>query len=86
MCVAYEIDGVRHDEMPMTQTEYHAAKPVYEFFEGWHEDISSCRSFEDLPKAAQQYVRALEDISGAPFCGVGVGPGRDQTIVLRELV
>ena len=84
VCVAYEIDGVRHDEMPMTQSEFHHAKPVYEFFEGWNEDISHCRSFEELPKNAQVYVKALEEMSGAPFWAVGVGPGREQTVILRE--
>ncbi len=84
VCVAYEIDGVRHEEMPMTQTEFHHATPVYEYFDGWGEDISGCRTFEDLPKNAQRYVRALEEISGAPFWGVGVGPGREESIVLRE--
>jgi adenylosuccinate synthase len=83
VCVAYEIDGVRHDEMPMTQTEFHHAKPVYEFFEGWGGDISGCRTFDDLPKNAQVYVQALEEMSGAPFWAVGVGPGREQTAVLR---
>jgi adenylosuccinate synthase len=83
VCVAYEIDGVRHDEMPMTQSEFHHATPVYEFFDGWNEDISGCRSFDDLPKNAQTYVRALEEMSGAPFWAVGVGPGREQTVILR---
>jgi adenylosuccinate synthase len=83
VCVAYEIDGVRHDEMPMTQTEFHHAKPVYEYFEGWGGDISGCRTFDDLPKNAQVYVQALEEMSGAPFWAVGVGPGREQTVVLR---
>ncbi|MFC4784429.1 adenylosuccinate synthase [Nocardioides sp. MAHUQ-72] len=80
VCVAYEIDGVRHDEMPMTQTEFHHAKPVYEYFDGWRTDISGCRTFEDLPKNAQAYVQALEEISGTRIWGVGVGPGREQTI------
>jgi adenylosuccinate synthase len=84
VCVAYEIDGVRHDEMPMTQSEFHHAKPVYEFFDGWNEDISGCRSFDELPKNAQTYVRALEEMSGAPFWAVGVGPGREQTVILRD--
>jgi adenylosuccinate synthase len=84
VCVAYEVDGVRHDEMPMTQTEFHHAKPVYEFFDGWGEDISGCRTFEDLPKNAQVYVQALEEMSGAPFWAVGVGPGREQTVVVRD--
>jgi adenylosuccinate synthase len=83
VCVGYEIGGVGTDEMPMTQSEFHHAVPVYEFFEGWTEDISTCRTFEELPKAAQTYVRALEEISGAPFWGIGVGPGRDETIQLR---
>ncbi|MGN6160210.1 MAG: adenylosuccinate synthase [Marmoricola sp.] len=82
VCVAYEIDGVRHDEMPMTQSEFLRAKPIYEYFDGWREDISGCRSFDDLPKNAQVYVKALEEISGAPFWGVGVGPGREQTVVV----
>ncbi len=86
VCVGYEVDGTRSDEMPMTQTEFHAARSVYEYFDGWREDISGCRTFEELPVNAKTYVRALEGISGAPFCGIGVGPGRDQTIVLRELV
>jgi adenylosuccinate synthase len=80
VCVAYEIDGVRHDEMPMMQTEFHHAKPVYEYFDGWRTDISGCRTFEDLPKNAQAYVQALEEISGTRIWGVGVGPGREQTI------
>jgi adenylosuccinate synthase len=83
VCVAYDIDGVRHDEMPMTQSEFHHAKPVYEMFPGWKEDISGCRSFRDLPTTAQSYVRALEEMSGAPVWAVGVGPGREQTVVLR---
>ncbi|HET8560791.1 MAG TPA: adenylosuccinate synthase [Marmoricola sp.] len=83
VCVGYEIDGVRHDEMPMTQTEFHHAEPVYEFFDGWGEDISACRSFDDLPKNAQVYVKALEEMAGTPFWAVGVGPGREETVVLR---
>ncbi len=84
VCVAYDIDGVRHDEMPIVQTEFHHAKPVYEFFDGWREDISGCRTFDDLPKAAQRYVQALEEMSGTRIWGVGVGPGREQTIVVTS--
>ncbi|HET7326487.1 MAG TPA: adenylosuccinate synthase [Nocardioidaceae bacterium] len=85
VCVAYDVDGVRHDEIPMTQSEFHHARPIYQMFQGWSEDISKCRAFGDLPAAAQDYLRALESMSGAPFSAVGVGPGRDETIVLREL-
>ncbi|MCD6638480.1 MAG: adenylosuccinate synthase [Nocardioides sp.] len=82
VCVAYEIDGQRVDEMPMTQTDFHHAKPIYEVFEGWKSDISGCRTFDDLPRQAQAYVRALEEMSGAKIWGVGVGPGREETVVL----
>ncbi len=85
VCVAYDIDGQRHDEMPMTQTDFHHARPVYEFLPGWQADISGCRSFDDLPANAKSYVRALEDISGAGFCGIGVGPEREESIQLRPL-
>jgi adenylosuccinate synthase len=83
VCVAYEVDGERLDEMPMTQTEFHHAKPVYELLPGWRSDISGCRSFDELPKEAQSYVRRLEELSGAPFWGVGVGPGREESLTLR---
>jgi len=86
VCVGYDVDGVRHEEMPMTQTEFHHARPVYEEFEGWSEDLSGARSFEELPGAAQRYVQALEEMSGAPVSAIGVGPGRDQTLVLRDLL
>jgi adenylosuccinate synthase len=82
ICVAYDVDGVRHDEMPMTQTEFHHARPVYEHLDGWWEDISTCRTFEALPANAQAYVRALEEMSGTRIWGVGVGPGREQTLTV----
>ena len=59
----------------MTQTEFHHAKPVYEYFDGWWEDISGCRTFDDLPKNAQAYVRALEEMSGTPYLGRRRRPG-----------
>ncbi len=86
VCVGYEADGVRYDEMPMTQTDFHHAKPVYEMLPGWSEDITSARAFDDLPAHAQAYVRALEEMSGAPFAAIGVGPGRDEIISLRPLI
>ncbi|HEY2508272.1 MAG TPA: adenylosuccinate synthetase, partial [Streptosporangiaceae bacterium] len=86
VCVAYDVNGTRHDEVPMTQTDFHHAVPVYEYLDGWWEDISSVREFADLPKNAQNYVRALEDMIGAPVCAIGVGPRRDQTIQLREVL
>ncbi|GAT67915.1 adenylosuccinate synthase [Planomonospora sp. ID91781] len=86
VCVAYEVDGVRHDEIPMTQTDFHHAKPVYEEFPGWQEDITGAKSFDDLPANARAYVRALEEMSGAPISAIGVGPGRTETLQLRPLI
>ena len=86
VCVAYDVDGVRHDEMPMTQTDFHHAKPIYEYFPGWTEDISSARSLSDLPTNARLYIEALEKLSGAQISAIGVGPGREQTIEVRSLL
>ncbi|GII80689.1 adenylosuccinate synthetase [Sphaerisporangium rufum] len=86
VCVAYDVDGVRHDEIPMTQTDFHHAKPIYEELPGWQEDISDAKSFDDLPAKARDYVRALEEMSGAPISAIGVGPGRTQTLAIRPLV
>ena len=86
VCVAYDVNGTRHDEVPMTQTEFHHAVPVYEYLDGWWEDISSAREFGELPRNAQAYVKALEDMIGAPLAGIGVGPRRDQTLQLRPLI
>ena len=86
VCVAYDVDGVRYDELPMTQTDFHHAKPIYEFLPGWDEDITKARDFSDLPTNAQNYVRALEQMSGAPISAIGVGPARDATIQLRSFL
>ncbi len=86
VCVAYEIDGVRHDEMPASQSDFHHATPIFETFPGWDEDITVARSFEELPENAQNYVHALERLSGCRISVIGVGPDREQSIVRHELL
>jgi adenylosuccinate synthase len=86
VCVGYEVDGTHHDSMPLTQSEFARAVPVYEELDGWSEDISGCRSFDDLPKNTQAYVNRLEELCGAPISGIGVGPDREQSIVIRDLL
>jgi len=86
VCVAYDVDGVRHDEMPMTQTDFHHATPIYEHFDGWTEDISGAKTLEDLPANARRYVEALEELSGCRISAIGVGPDRENTIVVRDLI
>ncbi|MFH8985973.1 adenylosuccinate synthase [Streptomyces varsoviensis] len=86
VCVAYEIDGKRVDELPYNQSDFHHAKPVYENLPGWSEDITKAKTFSDLPKNAQAYVKALEDMSGAPISAIGVGPGRTETIEINSFL
>jgi adenylosuccinate synthase len=87
VCVGYRLpSGEVIDEIPLTQTDFHHAIPMYETFTGWRQDISEAREIADLPKNARAYVEALEQMSGAPFSVIGVGPARDQTIQLRSLV
>ena len=86
VCVAYEVDGKRFDEMPENQTDFHHAKPVYEMLPGWKQDITGCRTFEDLPENAQKYILFVEEQIGARISAIGVGPGRDEIIQRHELV
>ena len=86
VCVAYDIDGQRFDEVPVNQSDFHHARPILEYLPGWKEDISGARTFEDLPVAAQEYVLALEAMSGTRISVIGVGPARDAVIVRHDLV
>jgi adenylosuccinate synthase len=81
ICVGYSIDGERVDEMPMTQTAFHHATPVYEQLDGWWEDITKCRRAEDLPANARRYIERIEELCGARVSVVGVGPGREENVL-----
>jgi len=86
VCVGYEVEGRVYDELPYSQSDFHHAKPVYEEFPGWSEDISSARRFEDLPVNAQRYVLALEAMSGTRISAIGVGPEREAIVVRHDLL
>jgi adenylosuccinate synthase len=86
VCVGYEVDGERVDEVPTDQARFARAVPVYETLPGWTEDISAARTLADLPANARAYVAALEEMITAPISVVGVGPGRDETVVVRDLL
>ncbi|WP_432982373.1 adenylosuccinate synthase [Dactylosporangium sp. CA-233914] len=86
ICVAYEVDGKRTDDMPMTQTEFHHATPVYEELPGWWEDISGARTFEELPANARRYIERIEELAGTRVSVIGVGPGRDENVVRHSLL
>lgn len=86
VCVGYEVAGGTTSTMPLTQSEVHHATPVYEYLEGWDADISAARRFDDLPATCQAYVRRLEELIGVRISGVGVGPDREQSIMLHDLI
>jgi adenylosuccinate synthase len=86
ICVGYEINGTVHADMPMSQTDFHHAVPVYEEHDGWWEDISKVRSFDELPAAARSYVERIEELCGTRVSVIGVGPGREENVVRHELL
>lgn len=86
VCVAYDVEGVRHDEMPMSQSDFHHATPIYEELPGWFEDISHCRTWDELPENCRKYVEFVEERIGARISVIGVGPGREEVIVRHDLL
>ncbi len=79
VCTHYEVDGKLTDSFP-TGAALNAAKPHYEYVPGWNCDISGCRSFDELPKAAQDYVEMIEKAVGCPIKYISVGAGREEYI------
>jgi adenylosuccinate synthase len=80
LCVAYRYEGREYEDFPPHQTIVHKAQPVYEELEGWPEELSEARSFDELPPAARKYVERLADLGGIPVRTVSVGPSREQTV------
>ena len=81
VCVAYECDGKEYTTVPEHQSVFYHAKPVYEELPGWKTDITGCRHFEELPKAAQDYVAFIEGLAKTRVSIIAVGPDREQTIM-----
>jgi len=86
VCMAYDVDGIRFDEMPDNQSDFHHAVPIYEYLPGWTEDITNARTLADLPTNARKYVEYLEKISNCRISAIGVGPERDQIIKIHDLI
>jgi adenylosuccinate synthase len=83
VCVAYEDDsGKRYEHVPYHQSVLHKVRPIYETLPGWQCDIDHVERTEELPPAARDYVKFIEQLAGVPVTFVGVGPGREQTVVL----
>ncbi len=86
VAVAYEVGGRRLDEMPDNQSDFHHAVPVYEYLDGWDDDVTGARTFDDLPGAARRYVQTLEEMSGTRISVVGVGADRSASVVRHGLL
>jgi adenylosuccinate synthase len=84
VCVAYRLDGKLLDELPLDADDILRAEPVYETLDGWSENIGAIRDLDDLPVGARKYLRRIEDLLGIPLYLVSVGPGRAETIVLKN--
>lgn len=80
ICVSYKLDGNEIDFIPSTVEEFSRCEPVYIEVDGWDEDITNAKSFDDLPQNAKNYLRTIEDITGIKISIISVGPNRDQTI------
>ncbi|MBW1828804.1 MAG: adenylosuccinate synthase [Deltaproteobacteria bacterium] len=86
MCVGYEIDGEEVTSRPASMKKMAQCKPIYKEMPGWDEDITQARQVDQLPENAQAYIRAIEEMSGIPVSIISVGPGREETIIVQDLL
>ncbi len=86
VCVAYQTNGRRLETFPSRRVELSQVRPLYEELPGWRTDTSACRNFDDLPRAAQEYVRRIEKLIGATAALVSVGPERHQAIIVDPII
>ena len=84
ICVAYELNGQQVDTPPYDAEGYANAKPIYIEMAGWQESTIGTKSFDDLPQAAQNYIRKIEELSGLPVDILSTGPDRDETLILNH--
>ena len=84
VCVAYEIDGERCDHFPSNSRRFANCRPIYQTLKGWEQSTSDCRSWEDLPQEAKDYLKFLAELMEVPIAIVSLGANRDQTIILED--
>jgi adenylosuccinate synthase len=84
ICVAYDLNGERLNVPPASLSALEKCTPIYEEFPGWQEDITKVRAFADLPQAAQNYLKKIEELSGVPIQIISIGPDREETITLAN--
>jgi adenylosuccinate synthase len=85
LCNAYNCSGSTIREFPASQQFLQSCEPVYEDMEGWQQDTSGVRRYEDLPAAARRFIERISEVTGLPVMAISVGPDREQTIMLQEL-
>ena len=84
--MAYDVDGVRYDYMPSSLEDIARAKPVYQVFDGWDEDITKAATFDELPKTARHMSASSEDFIGVRVSMISVGPDRVNNIFLHDII
>jgi adenylosuccinate synthase len=84
VCVAYEIDGKQIKEFPSSARQFANCKPIYKTLPGWQKSTSECRSLDDLPKQALDYLKFLAELMEVPIAIVSLGASRDQTIIVED--
>ena len=82
LCIGYKYENELFKDYPYKESIHYKAEPVYQAFDGWTEDISSVKNFEDLPKNAQTYIKAIEDFIEVPITFISVGPERTENIII----
>lgn len=85
VCVGYEINGKVTTAIPSSLEEYAKAKPIYEMMEGWCEDITGIRSYDQLPENCKKYLKKIEEVTKTKISLVSVGPDRENNIIINEL-
>lgn len=85
ICTAYELDGEKITEYPANLDQLRRCKPIFEELPGWTEDITGCRSLDELPKNARNYLERISELCGVHISIFSVGPDREQTNLLEQL-
>lgn len=85
ICVAYKIDGETIEDFPLNLSDLEKCEPIYEEMPGWTENISKVSKIEDLPQAARNYLKRLEEISETPLVFIGVGAERNEAIIVKDV-
>ncbi len=84
VCVAYEIEGQRCEHFPTSARTFAKCQPIYETLPGWQQSTTECRTLEDLPQAALEYLKFLAELMDVPIAIVSLGASRDQTIIVED--